>query len=404
MVILGIWEDRPITISVKPNCITISIDEPTHATVCSYDCAGRLWTAYFDGVSYRRGLDGKVVAKWGEPNEDRQRQWLLGDEALAVERRARDTVAAMYAAIQNGSAKLTIPLPDAGRQVIERTIAFDHIRSQTEAARYAEIYKPVGILPPDHYMAVVLQATEGCSFNTCTFCNFYKDRPFRIKGVEEFRTHALAVHEFLGAGLSLRRSIFLGDANALAAPMTRLVPLFEAVHKVYGVEDLGGIYAFLDGFSGERKSPGDYERLRELGLRRIYIGMESGHDPLLRFLNKPSTSSESVTAVKAIKQAGVAVGVIILLGAGGHRYAKGHVRDTIRALNTMPLDGDDIIYLSELVVGTEMAYAQDAIQARLNPLDASERAAQGEEIEMGVRFRGTSRPPVSRYDIREFVY
>jgi len=38
--------------------------------------------------------------------------------------------------------------------------------------------KPVGILPPDQYMAVVLQAAEGCAFNTCTFCDFYRDRSF----------------------------------------------------------------------------------------------------------------------------------------------------------------------------------------------------------------------------------
>jgi hypothetical protein len=404
MVILGKWGDRPITISVKPNCITVSVDDPTRATVCSYDYAGRLWTAFFDEVSYRRGLDGKVLAKWGTLVGERQRRWLFGGEALAVERRARQTVASMYEALQNGDAALDTPLPEAGQRVIERAIAFDDDRSQADAAHYFEVYKPVGILPPDQYMAVVLQATEGCSFNTCTFCDFYKDRPFRIKSVKEFRIHALAVRDFLGKGLSLRRTIFLGDANALVVPMKRLVPLFEVVHDTYDVEALGGIYAFLDGFSGERKSVEDYARLRALGLQRVYIGMESGHDPLLQFLNKPSTAADSVAAVRAMKQAGVAVGVIILLGAGGHHYASGHVHDTIRWLNTMSLDGDDIVYFSELVVSDEMAYARDAVQARLDPLDAAERAAQGEVIEQGLRFRGESRPPVSRYDIREFVY
>ncbi len=404
MVILGNWGNRPITMSVKPNCVTISVDEPSRATVCSYDYAGRLWTAYLDEVSYRRGLDGKMLAKWGTLMGERQRLWLFGEEALAVERRARQTVASLYRALQSGEATVNTPLPDAGRRVIKQAIAFDDDRSRADAAHYFEVYKPVGILPPDQYMAVVLQATEGCSFNSCTFCDFYKDRPFRIKGMEEFRAHALAVRNFLGEGLSLRRTIFLGDANALVAPMARLVPLFEAVHDIYDVAALGGIYAFLDGFSGERKSVDDYARLMALGLRRVYIGMESGHDPLLRFLHKPSTAADSAAAVRVMKQAGVAVGVIILLGAGGHRYAREHIHDTIRWLNAMPLDGDDLIYFSELMVSSEMAYAKDAVQAKLDPLEAEERAAQGEMIEEGLRFHGASRPPVSRYDIREFVY
>jgi radical SAM superfamily enzyme YgiQ (UPF0313 family) len=56
------------------------------------------------------------------------------------------------------------------------------------------------------------------------------------------------------------------------------------------VEQLGGIYAFLDGFSGERKSPEDYAELAQRGLKRVYIGMESGNNDLLHFLKKPGRS------------------------------------------------------------------------------------------------------------------
>jgi radical SAM superfamily enzyme YgiQ (UPF0313 family) len=263
----------------------------------------------------------------------------------------------------------------------------------------------VGILPPDQYMAVVLQATEGCSFNTCTFCNFYRDRPFRIKSPGEFRLHAEAVRDFLGLGLSLRRTIFLGDANALVTPMPRLLPLLEAVHQVYDVERLGGMYAFLDGFSGEKKTPGDFRRLAEGGMRRVYVGLESGSPALLRFLKKPGAPEDALRAVQAMKAGGLAVGVIVLLGAGGHTYAKEHVRETVRTINAMQLDADDLIYFSELVESEGLPYVQAAYQAGLQPLSQQERLAQGEEIEAGLKFSqqgGT--PHISRYDIREFVY
>ena len=254
-------------------------------------------------------------------------------------------------------------------------------------------------------MAVVLQATEGCSFNTCTFCDFFRDRPFRIKPPDEFRAHAQAVRGYLGEGFSLRRTIFLGDANALVIPMPRLVSLMEIVHEVYDVHGLEGIYAFLDGFSGERKSAEDYRALADLGLAMVYIGLESGSADLLRFLKKPAMPDEVIHAVRALKQGGVSVGLIVLLGAGGHTYAEEHVRETINVLNAMELDGGDLIYFSELVVSDNLPYARDAYQAGLQPLTAEERIAQGEAIEAGLRFADEADSPrISRYDIREFIY
>jgi radical SAM superfamily enzyme YgiQ (UPF0313 family) len=405
MVITGSWRDKPVTISVRPNCLTVSVEDPRDADVLSYDCEGRLWTAMLAGVSYRRGLDGKMIAKWRLPGNDRERRWLPPSEAEHVETCARHTVAQLWAAIRVGEARLATAVPAEGATVFERAVSFDAERSRADAARYHQVYKPVGILPPDQYMSLVLQATEGCSFNTCTFCSFYKDRPFRIKRPDEFRSHARAVRDFLGAGLSLRRTIFVGDANALVAPMPLFMSLVDVIHEVYDVERLGGLYAFLDGFSGERKTAADYRALAARGLKRVYIGMESGNEPLLKFLCKPSKSAEVIRAVQAMKAGGVAVGIIILLGAGGHQYAEGHVHDTIKAINAMSLGMDDIVYFSELFVDEGMPYSQAAYQAQLKPLTPQERAAQGEAIERGLRFSvegGT--PRISRYDIREFVY
>ena len=404
MVINGTWEGHPITFSIKSNCLTISLEKPEGAEVFSYDLAGRLWTALSRGVSYRRGLDGKMVAKWQTGEASRARRWVLQEEALEIEALARQQVAALSAAIRSQAAWLEAPLPEPAQTGIERALAFDAIRSKADAARYFQVYRPVGILPPDQYMAVVLQATEGCAFNTCTFCNFYRDRPFRIKQPDEFLAHARAVRDFLGDGLSLRRTVFLGDANALIIPMPKLLPLIDVVHQVYDVERLGGIYAFLDGFSASKKSPEDYRALAERGMQRIYVGMESGNADLLKFLKKPGTPADAVNAVRAIKEGGVAVGVIVLLGAGGKVYENAHIKDTIHAINLMGLDMDDLIYFSELIVSEEMEYVHAAYQADLDPLSPGEQAAQGEAIERGLKFSDRGIPHISRYDIREFIY
>jgi hypothetical protein len=405
MVIIGEWNDHPVTLSVKPNCLTLSLEKGGSAQVFSFDFAGRMWTALLDGISYRRGLDGKIVAKWQTQVGGRERRWFTGERARQVEAHAREVAAGLYAAIENGQASLQRPLPEQGRRGFEQAAAFDAERTQADIQRYHQVYKPVGILPPDQYMAVVLQATEGCAFNTCTFCDFYRDRRFRIKSEQEFLQHAQAVRDFIGDGLSLRRTIFLGDANALIAPMPKLVPLVEAAHRVYDVEALGGIFAFLDGFSAEKKSPQDYKTLARLGLERVYVGMESGNADLLKFLKKPGKPEDVVHAVQSMKAAGVAVGVIVLLGAGGQTFAKDHIRDTIKAINAMHLDMHDIIYFSELITSEGMQYVQDAYQSQLHPLGSQARIAQGEAIESGLKFsRRGGTPHISRYDIREFVY
>jgi hypothetical protein len=405
MVTQTTWRGQTLTLSFKPNCLTISLQAGKESTVYSWDNAGRLWTAMLAGISYRRGLNGKTVAKWQTADGGRDRRWLNAAEAERLQESARGCASDLAGDITGGLLQTTPALNPSDLNGLFAAALFDTDRYHTDVQNYQQTYLPVGILPPDQYMAVVLQAAEGCSFNTCTFCNFYKDRRFRIKTPQEFQTHAEAVKTFLGDGLSLRRTIFLGDANALVVPMPRLLPLLEITQRVFDVERLGGVYAFLDGFSAEKKSTKDFAQLAALGLRRTYIGLESGHNPLLRTLKKPGQAEDAVQAVHAMKSAGVSAGVIVLLGAGGRQYASAHVQDTITILNRMNLDADDLIYFSELVEGDELEYTRDAYAQNMQPLTSAERLAQGDVIDAALRFnqqRGV--PHISRYDIREFVY
>jgi radical SAM superfamily enzyme YgiQ (UPF0313 family) len=405
MVIQTSWRGQTLTLSFKPNCLTVSLQAGKESTVFSWDNHGRLWTAMLAGISYRRGLNGKTVAKWQTANGGRERRWLETAEAERLLETARTCADGLKRDLARGILETSPVLSPADSSVLSNAALFDIARYRADIQTYHQVYQPVGILPPDQYMAVVLQAAEGCSFNTCTFCNFYKDRRFRIKTPREFQQHAEAVKTFLGDGLSLRRTVFLGDANALVVPMPRLLPLLEITRRVFNVEHLGGIFAFLDGFSAEKKSAKDFAQLAELGLQRIYIGLESGHTPLLRLLKKPGQAEDAVQAVHAMKAGGVSAGVIVLLGAGGRQYARAHVQDTIEVLNRMQLDADDLIYFSELVEGDELEYTRDAYAQNLQPLTPTERIEQGEQIENALIFnaeRGV--PHISRYDIREFVY
>jgi YD repeat-containing protein len=404
----------PVQIHVRPQVTNLVLDEGE--TTYTYDAAGRLIGAFVERRTYRRGLDNRVLQKWRADGE-RQRRWLSEAEARAFLEAAYDLARRVHPSLASAPQK---PSPssmereewEAARRALAVIAAWDWDALQADRARFLQIYRPVSILPPDQYLALVLQATEGCSHNACTFCTFYRDRPFRIKSVAEFREHIAQVKAFFGPSLSLRKSIFLADANALVIPQRRLLELMDVVNEAFPIgrapsegAAFAGVYSFIDAFHVERKSVAEWEALAARGLRRAYIGMETGDDALLRFLNKPGTAADVVEAVARLKSAGVAVSVIILIGVGGDRYAEAHVRGTVEALNAMPLGAGDLVYFSDFVELPGAEYGERARAEGIRPLTQEEMRAQEKAIRAGLRWADPAHPPqLSRYDIREFIY
>lgn len=392
------------------DALTIGLDAEQMYTL---DLAGRLIGAFRQGRNLRRGLDGRVLARWRETNGPRRHAW-LGDVETGD----------LLAALRTDLGKLVeAGPPPALEPALRRGLAFDY---DADVARFHAIYRPVAILPPDQYQALVLQATEGCSFNTCTFCALYRNVRFRIKSVDEFARHIEAVRNFFGPGLLLRRSIFLADANALIMPQERLLPLLAAIHGAFLLmpdelpagqrrawlaahpNGITGLYAFIDGLSAERKSVDDFLHLRRLGLRRVYIGLESGHEPLLAWLRKPSTAAAMLDAVRRIKAAGVLVGVIVLTGVGGERFDRGHCADTAAILDAMALETGDLIYFSPFQPDPSAPYLARAAADGMEAFDPSLAQAQEKAIRAaltlpsaGAALGGPQRVP---YNLRDFVY
>jgi radical SAM superfamily enzyme YgiQ (UPF0313 family) len=302
-------------------------------------------------------------------------------------------------------------LPNGGRTgraldellgALDLALRFDSHAAARDAAHFARVYRPIGILPPDQYLSLVLQATEGCSFGSCTFCALY-GRSYRVKDAAEFACHIGEVRDYLGASLKLRgRSIFVGAANALAIPMPRLVTLFEVMAGELDRPGRG-VYAFVDAFTGTRKHVDDYQVLARLGLRRVYIGLESGHDPLLEFVRKPGLSADAIETVRAVKGAGINVGVIVMIGLGGDRFEAQHAKDTATVLNEMNLGAGDLVYFSDLVEMPGTEYPVLAANHSIRPLNSAEREAQRQSIRQRLSFSGEP-PRIATYDVLEFVY
>jgi hypothetical protein len=381
--------------------------------IYTFDRAGRLFAAWIAQRFYRRGLDGRVLEKYstrdGGLRAGHRRIVPVRDADRLVDRAAAAAAGALTA-LAHGDAELLWTASAArsvgeGLRLAAAAAAFDAEAARHDAARFATVYRPVGILPPDQYLALLVQVTEGCAWNKCTFCAFYQGTPFRAKSGVELAGHIHAVIDYLGDGLSLRHSLFLGEANALGLPTEDLLLRLDLVRTWLAPNGGGprGMYAFLDIFSGLGKTSQEYAELRAHGLRRVYVGVETGDDGLLAFLNKPQRGADALALVQTLKSAGLGVGVIVMAGVGGDRFDRSHVAHTLDLLNAMPLDTGDLIYLSAFVAHPGTAYERRAAARGILPLDPSGVRDQFARLRGGLRF-GTAGPRVARYDIEEFLY
>jgi len=423
----NIKRDR-IFINVRTHAISIVLNT---FTVLTFDKEGRLIWACLDGRTFRRGLDNRVIEKYrGDKNGQvyRIRRGLEEMEKRVFLDSVYSGVRLIYEAIKKGEGNIDFssnaPLSyEEVEKALSKVATLNYDKLEEEKRRFLSIYKPVSILPPDQYLALVLQVAEGCWWNRCTFCDFYRDRRFKVKDDEEILKHIKEVREFLGKGIWVRKSIFLADANALAIPEERFLRVLDTVNQEFSIipKDLegseiskwksehhlhfSGIYSFLDAFIGSRRSTGYYRELRRRNLKRVYVGLESGSNRLLTFLQKPNSAEEAFEAVRAIKEAEINVGVIVMIGIGGEEYFEEHVKETVKVINSMRLERGDFIYLSEFVGHPELEYSVRTSKLGIKALSRGRAVEQINLIRQGLETADPQNPPkIAVYDIGEFIY
>lgn len=359
---------------------------PDRGHVVTFDRNGRLVYYFRCGETFKRGLGSDLHLRFRQ--DDRKRRRLTDPEALHIFSETLE-LARRHAQSTTGEAK---------RRLEEEILVWSPEELLGERERFESTYQSISILPPDKYRAIVVQVTEGCSWNRCTFCNFYMNRPFRVRSVAEVESHTKAVRHLLGEGIRLREGIFLADGNALAMSNRRLNPLLDRVAEVFPGHDLFG---FVDLYSGEKRNRAEWKHLYDRGLRRVYIGMETGLDELLALVNKPGSAGELEGFVEELKAAGLEVSLIVMMGLGGVEFRDRHRKATRDLLLRLGLERQDLVYLSPFVEHLDSEYGRRRKEAGLTPMSEAEVESEISGLAKDLRSDGLR---VSRYDIREFIY
>jgi len=193
--------------------------------------------------------------------------------------------------------------------------------------------------PPSEADSLILQATLGCSYNRCTFCGMYRDKPFRVRPIEELRREI----SWAGENLSSVRKVFLADGDALIAKASFLAEVLEAIRAKLPVLKRVSCYASPQAL--QVRTVEEMAELRALGLTHYYLGIESGDDEVLRRLEKGVDGDEMIRVAAKAHQAGVKLSTMILLGAGGRELSLEHARGSARVVTAI-----DPRFLSTLVI------------------------------------------------------
>ena len=202
--------------------------------------------------------------------------------------------------------------------------------------------------PPSEADALIVQATIGCSWNHCTYCDMYREKDFRLRDLGD------VIEDLERAGASFGQEVeklFVADGDALVMPTERWLAILDRARELFPNLRRASSYAMARNVL--EKTDAELRALREAGLARLYIGPESGDDVTLKRIAKGDDAAAHVEAARRARAAGMELSVIALLGIAGDRSEE-HARATADLVTAM--DPEFFAALTVTVVpGTPLA-------------------------------------------------
>jgi radical SAM superfamily enzyme YgiQ (UPF0313 family) len=241
------------------------------------------------------------------------------------------------------------------------------------------------IRPPSEAYSLFVRLTRNCPWNRCKFCHIYKTSKFQLRSIEEIKRDidiAKKCYDAIktaasqmgntenmreAAGMLLSsgsnegfnnvalwlyaggENVFLQDANSLVMPTDQLVEVLKYLKNTF--PSIKRITSYARAHTAARKTVDELRRLHEAGLSRLHLGLESGYDPVLQFMDKGITAADQVKGGKNVVASGISLSEYVLLGAGGKNMWREHAQETARVLNEI---NPDYIRIRTLTINNQM--------------------------------------------------
>jgi radical SAM superfamily enzyme YgiQ (UPF0313 family) len=206
--------------------------------------------------------------------------------------------------------------------------------------------------PPSEADSYILQATIGCSWNHCTYCDMYRDKTFRVRDLDETLADIRTAAASFGENIT---KVFVADGDALVLELSHWEAILPACRAAF--PRMKRVSAYATAMNINEKSDDELQRLRELGLSLLYMGPETGDDVTFKRIAKGSDFDEHVEAARRAHDAGMQVSAIFLLGAGGTERTKEHAEGSAKLISAMDPEFVSALTLT-IVPGTPIAKMQ----------------------------------------------
>lgn len=172
-------------------------------------------------------------------------------------------------------------------------------------------YRQPVFRPPFEEKSLLIEASVGCSWNKCAFCSVYREAPFSPSDMDDIEADI----RFIGQHNTLFKRVFLAGGDPFALPYGRLRRIGELVGECLPRVETIGCYASVRNILA--KTPEQLSHLAELGYSGLNIGIETGLDDVLAFMENGNTLDEAREALGRLNEAGIPFTVNLVMGIAG---------------------------------------------------------------------------------------
>jgi radical SAM superfamily enzyme YgiQ (UPF0313 family) len=265
------------------------------------------------------------------------------------------------------------------------------------------------IRPPSEARSLLLRFTRNCPWNKCKFCPVYKGRTFSRRSLEEIKADIDIAAEMRGQILALSQSlseggrvgqrvvnavfsepglshafynvaawlfydtgaVFLQDANNLVMAPEVLAEALRYLREK--LPEVRRVTTYGRSSTAAQRTVEELTMIRRAGLDRVHIGLETGYDPLLKFMNKGVTAAKQIKGGQNIKAAGLELSEYVMPGLGGKQWSREHALATAQVLNQI---NPDFIRLRTLRVPPRIELYQHLESGEFEKLSDDETVAE----------------------------
>jgi len=261
-----------------------------------------------------------------------------------------------------------------------------------------EFFEQGPIRPPSEARSLLLRLTRNCPWNQCTFCPVYKGAKFSRRTVSEIKGDIDLIYDFaetiralswqMGEGGRITSSVaervfsgalgpnqglkyiafwlysggkhaFLQDANSLIMKPADVAEVIGYLKEKF--PEIDRITTYARSATVARMEAGDLAMLKDTGLTRVHIGLESGSDEVLAFMKKGVSAKQHIEGGRRVKEAALELSEYIMPGLGGRRLSEIHALETARVINAI---NPHFVRLRTLHVHDVMPLSLDVMEKR----------------------------------------